>query len=285
LNLNFNLFLDTDFISPTSGNDDMIIYTYDDVTLNFTNCGFYGMYLSSEYTLYHPLVCYTNPYYPSESYYSNCTFSNMTHSQSSDYGGVIGLSMDYSPSYARLVNCNFENLELGSATTGAVYFAYSYFSYINVSQCVFTNVHAGNGGGLYFYSHSTSSPQIVINCSFINCTVNNFGGAIYLESQPINITNCSFSYNNASGGRGNDIYLAVSISFPSSNLEGSCSSSSAPTLSVSSSDQSSLLGVCGLQNEGYLASSSNNPPGSDSGGMYIFFYLMYYKNAPKQVHV
>jgi hypothetical protein len=253
------LFSDTDFISPASGNNNITISADDDVTFNFTNCGFNGMYLSSEYSLNHPFICYIYRCGLSELYYSNCTFSNMTRTVNSNYGGVIGLSASENPSYALFVNCNFKNLELGSNTTGAVYFASSSFDYINVSHCIFSNIHAGYGGGLYFHSHSTADPQKVINCSFTNCTVNSYGGAIYLDSQPINITNCSFWKNNANGGFGNDIYLNTNMDFPSSNLEGSCSWSSVPTLSIISSDQSSLFDErCSSISECSIKDSNDN---------------------------
>jgi hypothetical protein len=90
---------------------------------------------------------------------------------------------------------------------------------------------------------------------------------VYIESIPINITFCTFTSNTAASGLGNDIYVLSSVTYPSDYTSDSCSTSEEPTVTVGTSDQSSLLGPCVNFSTAYLSSSSNFPAGVDSNGV------------------
>jgi hypothetical protein len=90
---------------------------------------------------------------------------------------------------------------------------------------------------VYINTTSTNSQQIS-NSKFINCrATSGSGGAIYLQSIPINISQCTFTTNIASSGLGNDIFLAASVSYPSHYIAASCSSSKTPTITTGTSDE------------------------------------------------
>jgi predicted outer membrane repeat protein len=114
-------------------------------------------------------------------------------------------------------------------------------------------------------SVNSTDPKINFdNTRFNNCTAVTYGGAIYLEHYPINMSFCTFSGNVASGGFGNDVYLAASVSYPTSYIKGCCSDSEDPKLTNGTTDLSDMLSPC--LTTGYLSSSTNTPVGTDSNG-------------------
>jgi hypothetical protein len=121
------------------------------------------------------------------------------------------------------------------------------------------------------------APQIISDCTFTNCTAVNEGGAIYIENQPINITNCVFSSNVGSNGLGNDIHVYNSVSYPSSYITSSCSDSQIPKISVNTTDESGLLPACVELQEAYISTSTNTPAGvdQDTYSLDILFFFVY----------
>jgi hypothetical protein len=79
----------------------------------------------------------------------------------------------------------------------------------------------------------------------------------------INITKCTFINDYAYSGLGNDIYVDLEISYPSSLLSGSCSDSDTPKITILSQDNDELLPSCVVYTQAYIATDSNTPKGKD----------------------
>ena len=76
-------------------------------------------------------------------------------------------------------------------------------STIDIIDCTFINNHASNNGGAVFLAaDSLTSTSSIDNSIFTNNTAGNNGGAIFDTFSTLNVTQSTFSYNNATGNGG-----------------------------------------------------------------------------------
>ena len=135
------------------------------------------------------------------------TFDNNTNGMNGGgYGGAIMILIN-NPSAsdvpkgvnATIFNCNFTGNN-ASSSGGSAYYggaicqlsSYTGSFNTNISQCIFKENYAGDGGALYLLGSNT-----VDNCTFINNTANRYGGALYLTSSDNNVAGCVFEENKA----------------------------------------------------------------------------------------
>ena len=114
------------------------------------------------------------------------------NTQSSSEGGAI-----YSYGYnLQIINCTFINSKTTSNRGGAVYVNYG-----EIINSTFINCSSNYYGGAVYWFYSNSG--YIINSTFINCSAEN-GGAIYSGSNKMNCTfiNCSSNNGIVSGGWG-----------------------------------------------------------------------------------
>ncbi|GAB4030113.1 hypothetical protein GCM10028809_22470 [Spirosoma gilvum] len=117
---------------------------------------------------------------------TNCLFSTNTASQS---GGAI-----YASSNLSVTNCSFQgNQAVGNG--GGIHNDGS--SIPTLTNCSFTSNTANNGGAIF-------GSAALVNSSFINNTVSQWGGAIYAGSS-LSVATCSFQGNQAPNGFGGAI--------------------------------------------------------------------------------
>jgi hypothetical protein len=117
-------------------------------------------------------------------------------------------------------------------------------------------------GGVACFQNGNNENMMCNNSYFENCTGTEAGGCFYLNQMILQIFNTTFIGNTAQDNKGNDIYIASSVTYPSSYLLGSCSQSAAPKILINTIDASDLLPSCITYVYKYVASSSSG--GSDS---------------------
>ncbi|WP_407431622.1 C1 family peptidase [Methanobrevibacter sp.] len=136
---------------------------------------------------------------------NNCSFLNST----SKYATAIyscGIEM-------KVKNSIFSNLH-AQLTSGAI--ALKDALYINLENCIFSNISSSKNGGVIFNDamgkHRYEGYLNITNSSFTNCT-GDFGGAIVQLGGILNITNSNFTENHAIFDGG-----AIYLSFVRSNM-------------------------------------------------------------------
>ncbi|MCP4592363.1 MAG: right-handed parallel beta-helix repeat-containing protein [bacterium] len=112
---------------------------------------------------------------------------------------VGGGMFNRSDSDLTLTNCTFSNNTAGDAEGGGFY---HYSGSATLVNCAFHgNWAADSGGGLYSFLCTLS----LMGCTFIGNQADNDGGGVYAyaaNDYPLVVTNCAFSGNSASIGRG-----------------------------------------------------------------------------------
>ncbi len=123
---------------------------------------------------------------------------------STGWAGIIFNSTPAGNDTSKFSFCRFNYSKNTSLNGGAL--NVTNFSKIKISNCLFKNNEALNGGAIYAYNSSIS----VSNSGFRNNTANNYGAALYCETNSnLSITKCTIDHNIATAGAG--IYSNLSI--------------------------------------------------------------------------
>ena len=99
-------------------------------------------------------------------------------------------------------NCNFIN---GSSKrhSGAICVGGENGNIVNITNCNFINCSAGIGGAVYVHGNNATNSNYhsnIINCTFINNTASEYGGAVGSSQTYLNIKDCDFINNTAKKG-------------------------------------------------------------------------------------
>ena len=99
-------------------------------------------------------------------------------------------------------NCDFIN---GSSKrhSGAICVGGENGNIVNITNCNFINCSAGIGGAVYVHGNDATNSNYhsnIINCTFINNTASEYGGAIGSSQTYLNIKDCDFINNTAKKG-------------------------------------------------------------------------------------
>ena len=145
----------------------------------------------------------------------NCNFSNLINYRPITFYAE-GLSMatttTFGSSYVNVTHCNFKNITHDiNIAGGAISFYYGVHNHNSITFCDFVEVNSVHGGAISIFS----SDSIIDHCNFSNCYTTNlypgygYGGALTLLSGAsyVNITNCNFKNNTASGVGGGAIMI------------------------------------------------------------------------------
>lgn len=137
----------------------------------------------------------------------NCVFENVTLSniksllnetQGGDYErGAMVVSY-----YSTFNNCNFINLSTNHHS-GAICVAGEEGNSVNISNSKFINCSSGVGGAVYVHGNGKISDKLystIVNCSFINNTASQWGGALGSSQNNLIVENCDFINNKAKQG-------------------------------------------------------------------------------------
>ena len=137
----------------------------------------------------------------------NCVFENVTLSnmksrlnetQDGDYEkGAMVVSY-----YSTYNNCNFINLSTNHHS-GAICVAGEEGNSVNITNSKFINCSSGVGGAIYVHGNGKISDKLystIVNCSFINNTATQWGGALGSSQNNLIVENCEFINNKAKQG-------------------------------------------------------------------------------------
>ena len=99
-------------------------------------------------------------------------------------------------------NCDFIN---GSSKrhSGAICVGGENGNIVNITNCNFINCSAGIGGAVYVHGNDATNSNYhsnIINCTFINNTASEYGGAVGSSQTYLNIKDCDFINNTAKKG-------------------------------------------------------------------------------------
>ena len=160
-------------------------------------------------------------YYSSSPHIYNCTFKNNS--------GVAVWNVDeqsdpttHGALSPQIVNCLFIGNN-GSASGGAAIENQGEFSTPVIRGCRFINNTSGLGPAV---CDSSQAYSFIENCSFVNNTASQMGGALFLstEAGTVRIYNCTFSGNKAKGGLGGAIFGQVNLIIANCTFTGNSAS-------------------------------------------------------------
>ncbi|WP_342764122.1 right-handed parallel beta-helix repeat-containing protein, partial [uncultured Methanobrevibacter sp.] len=119
--------------------------------------------------------------------------------------GTIYGTINFSSNYGSIFNCTFNN---NKATDGGAIRIYSTTHHVNISNCRFTNNQATNHGGAIAWAGSNG----ILNNSYFEANKvsggHYYGGAVYAEVTSFKILNNDFRSNLAqTGGYGGAMYI------------------------------------------------------------------------------
>ena len=178
--------------------------------------------------------------------HSNLTINNVNFEN--NRAGEDGGAIDFYGVSLTITNSNFTS-NYGGYQGGAVYANLDDDGFLNVDNCIFTNNHAnsndendGDGGAIRYQDGQGT----ISNCKFSGNTAMT-GGAIYAYDQDLtdenvcklNIINCDFTQNTASGEEGGAIYNKAQVEVTNSNF----TSNSATNGSDIYSDKNTVLKI------------------------------------------
>ena len=159
----------------------------------------------------------------------NQTLPKLTHKKDQALGGLILLA-DFDDMVKRndilisLLNCSFQNINI-EGKSGILHFGTSIDYNLYVINTAFSNIASDQGpainlktapteGGVSLYSEQRLALR---NCSFVNNSARQFGGAIYVQSAELHFENVYFQNNTAN--QGNSAIFLLNVTDPHEDMK------------------------------------------------------------------